>query len=610
MKNRLQMIEGLLESDYKGFIYINENMEISMFSHYAKKITGITLEENKLHGRGRINKGDIVIISDNELGNDDKLSDEILEKLNIHDIHIQDKDAFVAMGVYGNNKIEPRYKYVKRYNPNGILELHLDYLGMEIVSRINFSENITEIIVNGESYQMKYFESVGNMVVIDGLTGEVKFYQARGYGYRHEEIGELLNGSEFMPKHNGDEDIRLDYNEVFFDQDVRDAIAKAFKEDNGYMKKGIYEIYKRPMYCSIVRNKSKGEYDGVYISIQDVSSLEDISKERNAVIKMLEDWQEKKERMKDEEECVKHKLVSFIGKVPSMKEVMHLADRASKGNFNVVITGESGTGKTRLAREIHNMWNKDAPFVVVNCNAIAPTLIESELFGYVQGAFTGAMNKGKKGFFEEADGGTIFLDEIGDIPLDIQVKLLNVLQDKKVYPVGSTKPVDVNARVIVATNKVLEDEVEKGNFRQDLYYRIKVFPIYIPPLRERKKDLYILINSVLTSICQKYGIENKVLSENALAKMFNYSWPGNVRELENILERAVILCDSPIIYSEYILIENNEEPLTLKERLQKEEVRIIAETLLKNGNNRQKTMQELNISKTALYEKLGKYNLL
>lgn len=293
-----------------------------------------------------------------------------------------------------------------------------------------------------------------------------------------------------------------------------------------------------------------------------------------------------------------------------MIEIKRLAYKASQTNFNVIITGESGTGKSHLAREIHKMGKKDAPFVEVNCNAIAPSLFESELFGYVAGAFTGAAAGGKAGFFEEANGGTIFLDEIGEIPLSIQAKLLHVLQNKRIYRVGSSKPIDVDVRVITATNRNLEEEVHKGNFRQDLYYRINVFPICIPPLRQRKGDLYILINSVLDDICKRYHMKHMLLSEEALQKMLNYSWPGNVRELENVMERAVTICDSPLIYSEHILIEaETKRRMTLKEQLEREECRIITETLANKRYKRRETMEELGLSKSVFYEKLKKYQL-
>lgn len=300
----------------------------------------------------------------------------------------------------------------------------------------------------------------------------------------------------------------------------------------------------------------------------------------------------------------------FIGSSPAMAQVKQLALKASKTKFNVIITGESGTGKSLLARQIHNLNNPDAPFVEVVCNAIAPSLIESELFGYAPRAFTGADPNGKMGFFERANGGTIFLDEIGEVPPEIQVKLLHVLQTKRIYRVGSTTPIDVDVRVITATNCDIEEEVKNGNFRQDLYYRINVFPIRIPPLRERQRDLYVLANNILEELCNKYDMEKKQFSEEAIDVITGYDWPGNVRELENIVERAITVCDGHVIYSENLMINSRDKmSLTLKQRVEREEKKIIEDTLFKNNDDRKKTMEELGLSRTVFYEKLKKYEI-
>jgi Nif-specific regulatory protein len=213
------------------------------------------------------------------------------------------------------------------------------------------------------------------------------------------------------------------------------------------------------------------------------------------------------------------------------------------------------------------------------------------------------------GFFEAANKGTIFLDEIGELPIDIQVKLLHVLQNKVIYRVGSSKPIKVDVRVIAATNRNLEEEVAQGRFRQDLYYRINVFPIEIPPIRERKGDLYLLINQLMKNICDDYGLEAKMFSGEALQKMISYNWPGNVRELENVIERAITLCDSNIIYGEHLRIGKGNIPRTMKEMLAKEEERILEMTLLKYNGNKQKAMEELDMSRSIFYDKLKKYNI-
>ena len=617
MENSMQILEEILETEFKGLIFINEDRKIGYYSKFAKKITGILLEGEQKHPGGSLQEGDIVILADNELGNDDEISAEALASIGINDANIQKGDAFLAVGVYKNKKILPQYKYTKNPNPNGQFELSLRYLGFEITSRINFANNLLEISVNGDMYSMTYFEAVGHMVAIDGTTGKVKFFQARGYGIRNEEIGRLLTGSTYLPKQGAEHGAELmptvgiDMQSIIRGDEILAAIQRILDKPDEYTEKGIFEIYKRPIFCQLTRVSKGNEQDGVYLIVQDTSLLEDVRRERDAIIQLLEQRQKKKVIPPDYADYLQgSELEGFIGEDPAMNEVKRLAYKAAKTNFNVIITGESGTGKSRLAREIHKMGKKDAPFVEVNCNAIAPSLFESELFGYAAGAFTGASSAGKSGFFEEANGGTIFLDEIGEIPLNIQVKLLQVLQTKRIYRVGSSKPIDVDVRVITATNRNLEDEVMKGNFRQDLYYRINVFPIRIPPLRERKRDLYILINSVLDEICDRYHMKRMLLSEEALQKMLNYSWPGNVRELENVMERAVTICDSPLIYSEDILIAGEDsQPKTLKEQLEKEERRIIIDVLQKNKLKRKETMEELGLSKSVFYEKLKKYGI-
>lgn len=260
-------------------------------------------------------------------------------------------------------------------------------------------------------------------------------------------------------------------------------------------------------------------------------------------------------------------------------------------------------------RAIHRLGNPQAPFVEVNCTAIAPSLFESELFGYVGGAFTGAKSEGKIGFFEAADKGTIFLDEIGEMAPEIQVKLLHVLQNKTIYRVGSSKPVKIDVRVIAATNKNVEEEVAQGRIRQDLYYRLNVFPIHVPPIREHKADLYLLINQLLRGICEDYGLEPKQFSGEAIQKMLSYDWPGNVRELENVIERAISICDSDIVYAEHLCIGSDRAPVTMRQILAQEEKRVMEMTLMKYNGDKQKAMEELDISKSVFYDKLKKYGI-
>jgi len=610
MLENVQTIEYLMESISRGLIYVDAEAYIRAFSKKAKEITGIIFERAYSHEAGRICEGDIVIIADNELGNDDgELSPEDLKLLNIKEKDLKAGDAVICVGVYKNKKIDPMLKYLRGYKPNGLFTLETNYLGFNIAAAIDFGKCRITIAVNGDEYAMDYFEAIGHMVVIDGNSGKIKFFQAKGYSARGEEARQLLHGKYYLEKKDREMDESLvptvgaKLLDIIKESEFTDKVFSMLKGEGRNVYEGIFEINKRVTLSTLVRiDDSEGKPKGVYIMIQDGTQLTHIVEERNAIISQIEQMQ-KGRKFYGNDSLPKDAFKSFIGSDPVINEVKQLAYKASKTKFNVIITGESGTGKSLLAREIHNLQNKNAPFVVVNCNAIAPTLFESELFGYVGGAFTGAASGGKSGFFEEANGGTIFLDEIGEIPLEIQVKLLHVLQDKVIYRVGSSKPINVDVRVIAATNKDLEEEVARGRFRRDLFYRINVFPINIPPLRERKEDLYILINSLLNKICRRYDVEFKQFSGEALKKMMSYNWPGNVRELENTIERAITLCDSPIIYAEHIKIGSNMKK-TLKELLAEEEHRIINETLIKHNGDKQKAMKELGISKSVLYKKL------
>ncbi|RKX25493.1 MAG: hypothetical protein DRP45_05835, partial [Candidatus Zixiibacteriota bacterium] len=231
----------------------------------------------------------------------------------------------------------------------------------------------------------------------------------------------------------------------------------------------------------------------------------------------------------------------FIGKSEAVIRMKKLAERVAGSDSTVLIRGESGTGKDLIARAMHHLSPRcGGPFVMINCAALPETLLETELFGHKKGAFTGAM-KDKDGLFKVASGGTFFLDEVGNMSLAIQMKLLRVLEDKKITPVGETKPVDVDVRLVAATNADLDEDVRAGRFRADLFYRLNVIPIHIPPLRERRDDIPVLVDSFIERFCKKMNMSAKLASDEAMSLLIGYDWPGNVRELENIIERAVLL---------------------------------------------------------------------
>ena len=307
----------------------------------------------------------------------------------------------------------------------------------------------------------------------------------------------------------------------------------------------------------------------------------------------------------------------MVGKNPQMLEVFSLIERVSKYPVSVLITGETGTGKEMVARAIHNLSpRRNKKFVICDCTSIPETLFESELFGYLKGAFTGA-DKSKDGLFKEADGGTIFLDEIAEIPISIQSKLLRVLEEHQFRPLGSTKNVKVDVRVICATSRDLRESIKKGMFREDLFHRINVVEIKLPPLRERKEDIPLLCNYFLEKFNEKFKKNVLGISQRAKKILLNYPWPGNVRELENTIERAVMLCedkfidlkDLPDSLRDYDYREEFLYPTYSNLTLDELERMYILSVLKKTNNNKQRAAKLLGLSRPALYRKLKKYNI-
>jgi DNA-binding NtrC family response regulator len=312
-----------------------------------------------------------------------------------------------------------------------------------------------------------------------------------------------------------------------------------------------------------------------------------------------------------------HKEYSFhqiVGKSKAMREVFDLIRRVADGPTNVLITGESGTGKELVAKAIHyNSDRRDAPFVPVNCAAIPDALLESELFGHVRGAFTDAKSD-KRGLFEEADTGTLFLDEISELPHLLQAKLLRAIQEREIRRVGATRPVLVNVRIIAATNLTLADEVKAKRFREDLFYRLNVIEIRLPPLRDRREDIPLLVEAFLQKCNGANAKHIQAMSESALALLIDYQWPGNVRELENVIERAVTLVRGDRIMAEDFppaiqgarrekrVIDEAAERVLPLEQVEREYILHIME---KTGGNKYQAAQILGIDRKTLYRKLG-----
>lgn len=302
----------------------------------------------------------------------------------------------------------------------------------------------------------------------------------------------------------------------------------------------------------------------------------------------------------------------------AIRQIKSMIQKLSATQATVLITGESGVGKELFAKAVHDVREgANAPFVAINCGAISPTLFESELFGYEKGAFSGADQKGKKGMIELARGGTLFLDEVGEMPLDMQVKLLRVLQEKKYYPVGGTKQIEADFRVVGATNKNLEELVKEGKFREDLFYRLNVVTLKIPPLRQRIEDTIELAHFFLYEFSLRYNRPIHAISQNVMQELLQYDWPGNIRELRNAIERLVVFATDGIIKEEdlpYSLqsqtkvapAELPDDLISLQQELEAHERRVILRAIELENGNKQAAAKRLGISRATLYNKLNK----
>jgi two-component system response regulator GlrR len=308
----------------------------------------------------------------------------------------------------------------------------------------------------------------------------------------------------------------------------------------------------------------------------------------------------------------KYDFANIAAKSEKMRSILGQISIIAKTDSTVYINGESGTGKELIARAIHLGSNrKDKPFVAINCAAIPETLLESELFGYEKGAFTGAVQS-TKGLFTQAHTGTLFLDEIGNMPISLQKKSLRVLQERQFYPLGSNKPIDVDVRVIVATNQDLKEEIKAGRFREDLFYRIHVIPINLPPLRERKEDITLLVKCFIEEFNEKMKKKVKGLTPGALQKLMLYNWPGNIRELKNTIEFAIAMTQHDVITEDLILQTTDQTHETLqplKEAKAAFEKNYIAHLLEITGGNISKASELSGKYRADFYNLIKKYDL-
>ncbi len=420
-------------------------------------------------------------------------------------------------------------------------------------------------------------------------------------------------GNEPEEAENGNDAIRAfdrgDFDLVLLDQRLPDMsgieVLKKLKEINPIIPVIIITAYANVE--DAVNAMKLGAYHYLTKPINP-DELTIIIKNAFESLKLKRENEELKETLKE-----KFRYDKIIYASSAMEEIMSIASRAAGSYANVLITGESGTGKELIAGAIHNLSKRDKKnFVTTHLAALPETLVEAELFGYEKGAFTGA-DKRRIGKFEFASGGTIFLDEIGELPQSVQVKLLRVIQEKKIVRLGSNEEIPVDARLICATNKKIENEVENGTFRQDLFYRLNVIRIHLPPLRRRKEDIPLLIDHFVRVHSQKEQKRIKGLTDEAMKNLLKYNFPGNIRELENIIEQAIVLARGEYLTKESLPVSIiQKKRITagkLNETIERIEKEMIQESLRRNDWNQSNAASELGISERVLRYKMNKYGV-
>ncbi len=467
-----------------------------------------------------------------------------------------------------------------------------------------------------QSFIQAYVQAIASILEADVTVVDNELIRVAATGSYTDEIGNTVSHGRFFERilHSGESGIIVD---VAQDENCIGC------EKRGYCKELAnlaYPIFKDGLVVGVISIIAFQEEVRESL-LQKRKTLEDFLQYMCVLLESKLYTDEAKNRLEQQLQIIQEaeKSWSFVGKSPKMQEAIRIGKKVAKSDSTVFLRGESGTGKEIMAKMIHALSDRhDKLMISINCAAIPENLVESELFGYEEGAFTGAKKHGSIGKFELADGSTIFLDEIGDMPLPVQTKLLRVLQESKVERIGGTKPIPIDIRVICATNKNIEQMVEEGAFREDLYYRLNIIPIELPPLRKRKDDLPALIDYYIAYYNQKLGKNMTGVSSEALQTLMSYDWPGNVREMKNIIEylanvtegEQIQLSDLP----DHIVLRSSKGygDWSLDEILGEYEKRVLGSMIKKDATLAEKNQlaDSLQISRATLYRKLKKYDLL
>lgn len=605
MKDCFDLIED-------GLIVVDKSKVIQVYNRRAQDIFGLKEQSGPGHPSGKIAKGDIVILGDTCLGADDgELTPQDLESIGISPGTVNNGDAIVAVGRYKVPYERPYYKTTSGEDLCTPLSLSccINKKNNVTVSIDDFARKVS-INIDGRVYDFCYQICICHMLIVDGASGTIKFYQARGYTARGEDARKILMGKNFVAKGPGSpvpqiigrplDKIHPDNMGTYYIDQVIKGRIKAV-EQKEFPINGIW-----------IRSSTFPLFDEHQKIVGGALVFRDINE-----LKLFE--------RQVQSRGFKYPAFDKIkGNSQEIYASINVAQRVSVSKSTILLLGESGTGKGLFAKAIHdNSARAGKPFVTVNIAAIPGTLLESELFGYEEGAFTGAKSGGEKGKLRLANGGTLFLDEIGEMDFYLQAKILHVLQDDCFFPIGSSKPAQIDVRFIAATNRNLEEAVKKGSFRQDLFYRLNVVSITLPPLRQRKKDIWELVDFLFPLIKKKVGRNDVSLSPEVYEELILHDWPGNIRELENVLEWAVNIVRGNLItaedlpdtlrsrYRKTVAVPSGETPMgTLRETQSVTEKEMIIRALKLANYQKTEAMKLLGLGRTAFYQKVKQHQIV
>jgi len=598
----------------RGVIAIDARGTIRVYNRKAMALFGIDPRAGPGHPPGRLQAGDVVLLADNLLGGDDGgLAPHHLAVIGVDPGQVVPGGTLVAVGRYPS---PPGSACFRSAPANSDLTV-AGFAGTVWVRvSVHARNRVLQIRVGAATYSFSYDRCAGHLVLLDGRDYRVKFYQARGYTARGESAREILEGKEYTAK-GQDAPVPclqgMPISQIHPDSaEIADLLHVARGERAG-QRDMVRTLNGIPVRMRVTPVTRRGVVMGAVLTVEDLEELETTRRDDERALESLRSLV----TGTGTPAGVPGGMARLAGISKEIEEVRAMAERAAETDLTVLLVGETGTGKGLLARVIHEASRRRGrPFVQVNCAAIPSTLLESELFGYEEGSFTGARRGGMKGKFEQAQGGTLFLDEIADLDASLQAKVLHAIEEGEIFRLGASSPVRLDVRLIAATNRDPETLVACGAFRPDLYWRLNVVCIRLPPLRERRCDIPVLVDQMLPDIARRVGRPSLSVSEAAGEVLMDYSWPGNVRELRNVLEAAALLADGGVIYPEHLPahVRRGRGPESvpvrvtrvapLREVVAQAERQVIAMALHSARGDRRRAMTMLGMSRSSFYEKV------